>query len=627
MELKNRLVMPAMGTRLAGKGGYVTQRMIDYYAERAKGGVGLVMTQFARPTPDSAYPASFAIYGDEHIPGLRELVTGVHQSGARIAVQIGHLGPILIQSESTEGLKIGVPSLLPWMVQKGCFYELTVDDIHRYQEAFAEAARRARDAGCDAVDFHACHGCFVNAFLTPAFNYRTDEYGGSTEKRVRFLSEILSMTRQKVGPDFPLIVRINGADYHEGGTKIEEAVCQAVLLEKAGADAINVTAGLEMWSPMTIPPYNYPKGILAPLAEKVKKSVKVPVIAVGKIDLPLGERLVKEGKADFIAMGRQLLADPHLPNKAREGRPEDIRSCIFCNNCLYTGREGKIRACTVNSFLFRESEYPPRPAAAKKKVMVIGGGLAGMQVSVILKQRGHEVTLYEREDKLGGQWNIASAMKPKEGFATLTARLAKDLAQAEVEVRLNTEVNRDLVSKVKPDAVVLATGAIPQTLNVPGAQGKNVVQANDVIMKRAKVGQRVVVIGGRFLGMEVAASLAEQDKQVALVSRGRISGQKRPLERFTYRILFAQLVKLRVPLYPYCLVIDIQDRGVNIECNEGAFLLEADTVVLAVGAQSQNSLAKEIGGLVPELYQVGDCVQPDDARTATYEATTVALQI
>ena len=627
LEIKNRLVMPAMGNSLASAEGHVTREMIDYYVERAKGGVGFIITQWMSITPEASLPGSPGIYHDGFIPGLGELVTAVHQHGAKIAVQLCHLGMIMVQVGRPGDREIVVPSMLPWMKERGGFRQLSARDIDRYVDDFAEATRRAKEAGFDAVEFHACHGCLLSSFLSQALNRRGDEYGGSTENRARFACQILAKSRQKVGPDFPLIFRINGDDDYEGGTRAEEAARQAMLLEQAAVDAVSVSAGLEFWSPLALPCYLYPAGLLIPLAAVVKKAIRAPVIAAGKIDPVLGERILEEGKADFIALGRPLLADPYLPNKAREGRLDDIRQCIYCNNCLFSSEKMRYRFCTVNPFLFRESQYPPKPAESKKRAMVIGGGLAGMQAAAILGERGHDVSLYERENELGGQWKVASALKAKQSYATFTKQLSQSLLRAGVKVFTGTEVTRELVLQLRPDAVVLATGAIPQTLNVLGAEASNVVQANDVIMGRVKVGRRVVVLGGRFLGMEVAILLAEQGKKVTLVSRSRISGKKRPIERQTYKALFRRLIELSIPLYPNCSVIEITKKGVYVEHNEGIFLLEADTVVLAVGAQSQNKLAAELKGVVSELYQIGDCVEPEDARTATYEAASVALQV
>lgn len=625
LEVKNRIVMPAMGFRVATPEGHVTRRMIDYYAERAEGGVGLIVTMFARVTPEAAYPCSLGIYDDACIPGLRQLVAAVHQRDVKIAIQLCHLG-MMHGIPGTEDLESVVPSILPWMGNIDKLKELSTAGIECYVEAFAQAALRAKNAGFDAAEFHACHGCLISAFFSPALNRRSDEWGGSTENRTKFACQILSRSREKVGRDFPLLFRINGDDDYEGGVRPDEAARIAVLLERAGVDAVSVSAGLRFWSPLTFPCYLYPAGILAPLAATVKKAVRVPVVAVGKLDPVLGEDILSEGKADFIALGRPLLADPHIANKAKVGRLDDIRQCIYCNNCFVPGRM-RCPSCTVNPFLFREEEYPPQPATAKKSIMVIGGGLAGMQAAVILGWRGHNVSLYERESQLGGQWKVACAIRTKHGYATFSERLSGSLAQCGVKVFLQQEVTKELVSELKPDTVVLAAGAVPEILTGLGANGKNVVQANDVIMGRVSVGCKVVVVGGRFLGMEVAVALVEQGKDVSLVSRSRIGGKKRPIEVHTYKALMRRLIELRVPLYPNCAVIEIVDKGIYVAHNEGVFLLEADTVVLAVGTQSNNSLAASLKDIVSELYQVGDCVDPEDARTATYEATTAALEI
>src|SRR4030042_3767554 len=311
LRLKNRLVMPAMGTLLAGSDGQVTKPMIDYYVERGNGGVGFIITQFSCISPDSGPRRSLCIYDDKFIPGLRELVAAVHEHGTKIAIQTCHLGAIMEQVGRPKEAKIVVPSMLPWMEEKGCFREATADDINRYIQDFAEATRRAKDAGFDAVEFHACHGCLLSSFLSPALNRRSDEYGGSTENRNRCACRILAESRQKVGAEFPLIFRINGDDDYSKGRDSDDCVRQAIFLEKAGVDAISVSAAMEFWSPLSLPCYIYPAGVNVPLAEAIKRAVKVPVVAAGKIDPVLGEHILEDGRADFVAMGRPLLADPY----------------------------------------------------------------------------------------------------------------------------------------------------------------------------------------------------------------------------------------------------------------------------------------------------------------------------
>ncbi|MFC1848136.1 FAD-dependent oxidoreductase [Chloroflexota bacterium] len=629
MEVNNRIIQAAMGNALAIPEGYVTEDMIEYYLARVRGGVGLIISQ-ATNVSTAAGTVNMRINDDKYIPGLKRLSAAVHRNGGKMAIQLAHLGLVLLKLEAPQTLVIPVPSILPWMsrwMELGVvFKEMSLEDIDHYVEDFAEAVRRTRDAGFDGVEFHAAHGLLINEFMSSVTNRRTDEYGGSAENRARFICDILTRSRKKAGLDFPLIVRMNGDDDYEGGTTSNEAVQQAVLLEQAGADAVNISAGIEYLSAITIPCYLYPSGPMVPLAAKVKKAVNIPVITAGRMNPILGERVIREGKADFIALGRPLLADPELPNKAREGRLNDIYQCISCNNCI-SGLAKRPMSCTVNPFLFREKERALKSTTSPRRIMVVGGGPAGMQAAMLLAQRGHKVSLYERNQKLGGQWNIATAQESKSTHSSFLEHLSLDLNKSGVEIILGKNVTKKLVQHTKPDVVILATGAFPQILDVPGADGRNVLQANDVLSGKVKVGEKVVVIGARSLGMEVSIQLAEQGKKVSLVSRGRLGGTDVPVEAFVYRALMKRLINLRVPLYPHCPVREITRRGVYIEIGEDLFMLEADTVVLAVGARSDNKLAEELQDSVPEIFKIGDCSQPRNVREATDEATEVALGI
>jgi 2,4-dienoyl-CoA reductase-like NADH-dependent reductase (Old Yellow Enzyme family)/thioredoxin reductase len=622
LRLENRLIMPAMGNNLADEG-KVTERQLDYYQLRARGGVGLVVIQFTSVTAEDTTPHHLALYDDKFIPGLRRLVETIHGEGAKACVQLMHWGlALLLVGLIPEGMSIKVPSITSWMPGDRPYKEVDEKDIDRYVEDFAEAARRVKEAGADAVEFHACHGCLLSTFLSPAINRRTDQYGGSVENRTRFARRIVEKTKEKAGREFPVLVRINGSDDVEGGVTLDEVLRQAAILEGAGADAISISVGHEFWSPLTMPCYALPEGLYVPLAERVKNAVKVPVITAGKIGPELAEQIIKDGKADFVALGRPLLADPDLPNKLRQGRREDVRSCLYCNNCLRAGRG----SCSVNPFLYREGRFPPTPAKQFKRVMVVGGGLAGMQAAVLLAQRGHQVSLHERESELGGQWNIASAMPGKESYASFTDYLRRSLDKHGVPITVSTEVTKEKVIETKPDAIVVATGATPQVLNVPGSTGPNVVQANDIIKGETAAKGKVVIIGGRFIGMELAVWLAEQGKEVSLVTRTRLGGRV-AVERFTYRTLTRQLIELRVPLYLDTSVLEITENGVVIGLGEEVFFLPADTVVLAVGVEPDNKLAQELEGVVPEVYTIGDCNEPLDAAAAVYDAAKIAFNI
>ena len=341
LHLKNRIIMSAMGTALADEKGRATDRMVTYYAARAKGGAGLITPQFAAVSRDSAFAYTLPLFDDSHIADWKRIADAVHEAGSKFSIQLMHVGLILLYSGILpEGASILVPSMASWMGPDRPYRELTEKDIEHYVSDFVAAAVRAKAAGADVIELHACHGCLVSSFLSPLINRRQDNYGGNVENRTRFARLILEGIKGEVGKEFPLSVRINCSDGIDGGLTVEEAAQQARILEAAGADAISVSGGLEFWSTLSVPSYPYPEGPMVPMAEKIKKAVKVPVIVAGKVNAELADSVISEGKVDFIAMGRPLLADPELPNKIREGRVDDLRRCIYCNNCLKSATDG-----------------------------------------------------------------------------------------------------------------------------------------------------------------------------------------------------------------------------------------------------------------------------------------------
>jgi 2,4-dienoyl-CoA reductase (NADPH2) len=625
LQLKNRVIMAAMGVPLAGAEGEVTDKMIAFYRARAAGGVGLVTTSFASISSDATFPLTLCIHHDKYVPGLKRMADVVHEANAKLCVQLMHPGLLLLfLGWIAEGTTVQVPSITSRLKRDVPYHELSHADIDRYVDLFADAALRARQSGADAVELHASNGCLVSTFLSPITNRRTDEYGGNAENRARFARRIVQRIKEKAGHDFPVIVRINMHDDMEGGVAPDEVVEQARLIEAAGADAINISSGLEYWTTSTIPCYLFREGPMLPIAERVKKAVKIPVIAAGKISVELADRLLDQGKADFIAWGRPLLADPELPGKVAQGRKDEVWECIYCNNCLNIDLDLYPGQCSVNPFVYREDLGSPRKTESPKNVMVIGGGLAGMHIALLLAQRGHHVSLYERSGELGGQWKTACATPAKKGYASLAEHLERCVREQGVAVTMGCEVTKEMVLQTKPDAVVVATGASPVGLNVPGSSGRHVVQGHDVIAGRAVVKGKAVVVGGRFIGMEVAISLAEQGRQVSLVTQAGLGEDGIRLEPMTFRSLARRLVELGVPLYLHSRVIEITDKAVTMTLGEDIFSLPADTVILAVGMRPESKLAKELEGQVPELYTLGDCVKPKDAAAVAVQAGRLA---
>ncbi len=630
LKLANRIIMSAMGTALADEKGKATDRMIAYYAARARGGAGLITPQFAAVSWDSAFAYTLPLHDDVHVSEWRKIADAVHEAGARFSIQLMHVGLILLYSGAVpHGAAIQVPSMASWMGKDRPYRELTEADIDRYVADYVAAAGRARAAGADMVELHACHGCLASSFLSPLINRRRDAYGGSVENRARFALRIVEGIRRELGRDFPLSVRINGSDGIDGGLTPDEAAQHARMLETAGADAVSISGGLEFWSTLSVPSYPYPEGPMVPMAEKVKKGLGVPVIVAGKINAELADTVIAEGKADFVAMGRPLLADPELPNKIREGRLDDLRRCIYCNNCLKSATDPGAgpMSCTVNPFVAREARYPLKPAAKSRNVMVVGGGLAGMETAMYLTERGHRVSLYEREKELGGQWNIACALPGKGGYAALTDYLRSWLSRHGVETNLGIAVTRETVTQRKPDVVVIATGAVPVGLNVPGADLPHVIQGHDFIAGKAQARGRVVVVGGRFIGMEVAIWLKEQGKDVTIVTKAGLGENGIKLEEFTFKTLADRIVDLGIPMFPNSTVLEITDRAVVIPMKNRFFRIPADTVILSVGMRSENRLAAELEGTGIEIQQVGDCVRPRDASDVSYQAARLAAAI
>ena len=623
LELKNRIVMAAMGTGYCHHDGYVLDEYIAFMEERAKGGTGLLMTGVTRILSEVGMrPGSMGIYDDKLIPGLKKLTDAVHKHDSKIFMQLHHSGTRT--SEETRAVIPSAPSAIVHFRTGVVPRALTLLEIEHLIEAFGQGARRAKDAGFDGVEVHGGHGYLICQFLSPRANRRDDQYGGSVANRARFPCDIMREIRRVCGPDFPISFRVSATEYVEGGTDLEDTLQQVPLFVEAGADALHVSAGSDEALQWVTPDFNEPPACLTYLAQAVKKITKVPVIAVGKLGDPrVADKVLEEGIADFVAVGRPLLADAYLPKKAQEGRVEDIMLCIYCNNgCTENRLIGRNR-CAVNPELGQEAVYRFEKTKKKKKVVIVGGGLAGMETATIAAERGHDVHLYEKTGALGGQWIPATAAKPQIG--TLTVNMERRLAASGAEVHLNMAMDAQGILKEKPDLVVVATGAKQNLPKIPGMDGKNIVMAWDVLDGSAKTGQEVVVVGGGLTGSDAAYFLARQGRRVSLINNRQVLVH---VERLSKLTLKEKLINNGVFLYPFSKAESITENGVNV-INDGEIVfLKADTVVISVGVKQDNGIASTLAELAPALdvKTIGDAYDPRTALEAIHEGFKIATE-
>lgn len=668
MELRNRIVMPALGLNFVTDN-QINDKMVDFYTERAVGGVALVyISSLVEHTGEEGYEklASLGKMGympslgeDRFIPGWRRLAEACHRHGGKLGAQLVHVGKYAhssvlggVQPVSPSPVKAnlttcGQPGEMP--------RELTIPEIQRIVENIANTVKRAREAGLDTIEYNLCSGYLMREFLSPITNQRTDEYGGSLENRMRFVLQILRRTREKVGPDFPLTARLSADEFLPGGNTLKETRIIAQELEKAGLNGFSVVGGGHETS-VPLSPMSVPRGAFVYLAQEIKKAVKVPVIASARINDPfVAERILQEGRADFLAIGRPLMADPDFPRKAQEGRYDEIRPCIACNQgCFDIVFRWKPVTCLMNPRVGREAELQVKPAGQKKRVLVVGGGPAGMEAARVMATRGHQVSLYERSQELGGQVNLSSVPHGRQEFGRLPAYLKGELERLGVQVHLGTEVDAALIEREKPEAVVVATGAEPIVPDIPGINGPNVAVSWDVLSEKAEVGQRVVIIGGGSVGCETAIHLAKRgaidpEAAVFLVNAGALDATTaislatrgntevtivEMLDRIGRdfgagnRWVFLGLLKtLGIKALTGIQVEEIGPRGVRIKKGEESQWIEADTVVVAVGARSVNGLHEALREKVEELYLIGDAQEARKAMEAVHEGFLVGCQV
>lgn len=628
MTLKNRLIMPPISTNLAGEDGTVSEELLFHYAERAKGGVGMITVE----NVCIAYPlarhgaAQPRIDDDVFIPGLSRLARTIYQGGAKAAVELTHPG-MNAGLRYIEGEMPVAPSAVPRSKDGLVPRALSCAEIVEVVEEYVEAARRAREAGFDAVELQACHGLLINQFLSPLTNQRQDEYGGDRENRMHFLIEIVEGIKRRVGVDFPVMVRLVAEDLLEGGVTPEEGCWFARRLEKAGADAIHPDFGLGD-KEKRLEPMPYPQAWRVYLAERIKQAVSIPVIAVGVIREPeVAEEILEAGKADFVALGRALNADPEWPSKAQAGEVASIRRCIGCNECVIARHvaDAPLR-CSLNVTVGRSpEECRLEPARVPKRVLVVGGGPAGMEGARVAALRGHQVMLYEREPLLGGMLNVAAIPPGKEKLNWITEYFAHELARLGVEVHLGEMLEAERVRTLKPDTVIIATGSRPAFPDIPGLDGSNVLVAQELLACQMRfTGQRVVIIGGGMLGLETAEYMAAQGNTVTVLKRYKTIG--RSIEPLYRDYLLRELGEHGVEIVTGVEVKAIRADGVLVRDEVGGeYVIRADRVVLARGARPSNELAQAIQNLHPIV--IGDASEPRKIIDAIAEGYLTARMI
>lgn len=653
MQVKNRIVMTAMHLGYTPEG-EVTERLIEFYRRRAQGGVGLIIVGGCTIDEYAGMASMIGLSEDRFIPGLKRLVEAVHSEGAKIAAQLYQAGRYT-HSAMIGGRKPFSASAVRSRLTGETPRALELEEIPGVQASFAKAALRAKEAGFDAVEILGSAGYLISQFFSPVTNKRTDAYGGSLENRMRFGIEVVQKVREAVGADFPIIMRLAGNEFMEGGNTNKEARIFARELERAGVDLFNVTGG---WHETRVPQLTMfvPRAGFNYLASNIKSSVKVPVIASNRINDPfVAEEILIRGEADMITMARALIADPDLPKKAFEGKAHTISHCIACNQgCFDNIFSFRPVTCLVNPEAGREADVRIEPTRHPKKVLVVGGGPAGMKCALTLRKRGHKVILMEAQDRLGGQLLLNERIPGRYEMITLAKDLECQLMEAGVEIQLGKAATEESILSHNPDVVVIATGGSPIVPDIVGVNLPHVYQAWEVLSGKVRLEGPVVIIGGNAVGLETALYVASHgtlspealyflftnsaedveslreycskgNKQVTVIEMLGKAGKD--IGQSTRWTVFAELKRLNVEILLNSKVVEIEQGFVVTEGEAGKRKIEARSVVLAVGSTSSNELYSRLLDKHREVYLIGDAQKIGKAIDAVREGFELALRI
>lgn len=653
MSLRNRIVMTAMHLGYTPKG-EVTDRLVDFYAERARGGAGLIVVGGCPIDDLGGMVGMVSINDDRFIPGLTHLTQAVQKHGAKIAAQLYQAGRYT-HSAMIGGRKPVSSSAVRSRLTGETPRALELDEIPALQDRFAEAAARAVKAGFDAVEILGSAGYLISQFLSPITNLREDQYGGSFENRMRFGLETIEKVRAAVGPNYPVMLRIAGNDFMKGSNTNTEACAFAAKAEKSGVDLFNVTGG---WHETRVPQLTMgvPRKAYVYLAQNIRAAVNVPVIASNRINDPqAAEEVLQSGAVDLITMARGLLADPELPNKAREGKSQLIYHCVACNQgCFDAIFQGRPAGCMINPRAGFEGKEIPSPAQNPRKILVVGGGPAGMKAACTAAERGHHVTLVEKGEQLGGQVLLNRRIPGREELLTAAVDLSHNLKHAGVDIILGKPVSLEMIQEMNPDVVVMAAGAGPVTPDIAGIDGPNVIQAWNLLKTGARVGPKVTVLGGNAVGLETALYLAHQGTlspevlHFLMVNRAEtFETLSRLLDRGTHDVtvvemtrkagadvgmttrwtLLGELKRLGVKILTQTRAVGITSDGLEVVDEQGKRTLLSNTIVLAAGSKPQHPLLKEIESLISEVHIIGDAEKPRNVMAAIREGFELGLKL
>jgi len=625
LELRNRLVMAPMGSHH----GKVDEDTIAYYAARAHGGFGLIITEFTCIDPvGKAQPDQLMIDSDEYIPEFKKLTDKMHEEGSKVFMQLQHSGR---QATSyVTGAQPVAPSPIPCPMIREMPRELTSEEIHELIEKFGDAAVRAKKAGYDGVEISGGHGYLVAQFLSSYSNKRSDEFGGDMTGRVKFAVEIINNIKMKCGKDFPLSFRISGDERVEGGRKIEETVIIARILQESGADAISVTTGVYGSMQYIIPPAHVPNGFNLYAAEAVKKAVSIPVIAVGRINDPvMVEDILTKEIADFVALGRASLADPEFPNKVKENRFNEISPCVGCmTRCV--GAPGVDPndhniSCMINPFAGHELTMKITKAESPKKIVIVGGGLGGLEAAWVSAARGHKVTLYEKNNKLGGQVVPGSVPPAKHELARAIKYYVQMCKKYGVNIKLGETADIEKILSENADEVILATGATQITPNIQN-EGIPTVQAVDILQGKAVSGKKALIVGGGLVGLESAEYILAQNGEATVVEMKDKAGEG--LNESVQYFIFKNLKEGNVDVLTNTKVERFTKEGAICTTPSGEVNLSGyDMVILALGSRAYNPFEEGLKGKVKSLHLIGDAVKSRRIVDAVEEAARLAIQL